>query len=204
MPRRVTGAARASATLRKPASEYTPFALHDWPERELRQEYTRLRDIAVKRLKRMGQDPEARETAEYEYYSRRVPRLRDMPNRLEIERALANVSLFVRNPEISTVGGIHERKRREREAFTASTGIEEPAGGEYGGDIGEWFGYLHNQGVLQAYDSEAVVQYYYEVSADRRLLNAELFRTWYYDQEKWRDIVSQGPDSGGDIFDDLF
>lgn len=198
------GNARARAVLKRPASQYTPYALHDWPERELRQEYTRLRDIAVKRLKRMGQDPEARETAEYEYYSRRVPRLRDLPNRLEIERALANVSLFVRSPEISTVGGIHERKRREREAFTASTGIEEPAGGGYGTSIGEWHGYLHNQGVLQAYDSEAVVQYYYEVSADRRLLNAELFRIWYYDQEKWRDIVSQGPVSGGDIFDDVF
>ena len=204
MPRRVTGAARASATLRKPASEYTPFALHDWPERELRQEYTRLRDIAVKRLKRMGQNPEARSTPEYEYYSRRVPRLRDMPNRLEIERALANVSLFVRNPEISTVGGIHERMRRERESFVGLTGIEDTAGGEYGGSIGEWFGYMHNQGVLQAYDSEAVVQYYFEVSADRRLLTAELFRVWYYDQEQWRDIVSQGPDAGGDIFDDVF
>ena len=63
---------------------------------------------------------------------------------------------------------------------------------------------MHNQGVLQAYDSEAVVQYYIEVSADRRLLTAELFRVWYYDQEQWRDIVSQGPDAGGDIFDDVF
>ena len=58
------GNARAHAALKRPASQYTPYALHEWAERDLRKEYTRLRDIDVKRLKRIGQDQEQRQTEE--------------------------------------------------------------------------------------------------------------------------------------------
>ena len=104
------GAALPRAKLKYSALYYTPYSLHEWPDKELRQEYTRLRDIAVKRLKRMGQDPNIAQAQEYLYYSSRVPRLRDMIDRLEIEEALADVALFVRNPEISTLGGVRERR----------------------------------------------------------------------------------------------
>ena len=103
------GNAMARASLSHPENWYTPVALHGWPERELRQEYTRLRDIMHKRLFRMGQDQELHTTEEYRYLSSHLPKLRDISDRQALERALADVAWFLRNPEIITVSGVRQR-----------------------------------------------------------------------------------------------
>lgn len=47
------GAAKARATLKYSSELYTPYALESWPDNQMRKEYTRLRDIAQKRIKRV-------------------------------------------------------------------------------------------------------------------------------------------------------
>ena len=49
------GNAKARAALKYKPELYTPFALESWPDKDLRKEYSRLRDIAQKRIKRMQQ-----------------------------------------------------------------------------------------------------------------------------------------------------
>ena len=51
------GAAKASATLKYSSELYTPYALESWPDNQMRKEYSRLRNIAQKRIKRLSKDP---------------------------------------------------------------------------------------------------------------------------------------------------
>lgn len=184
------GAALPRAKLKYASLYYTPYSLHEWPEKELRQEYTRLRDIAVKRLKRMGQDPDIAQSQDYRYYSSRVPRLRDMIDRLEIEEALADVALFVRNPEISTLGGVRERLRKQAEGFreTVDDDIPDTA------TLQEWTYYAKSEGLLEIYPSDEVSQYYYEVGGDRKKLNKEAFIKWAEKQTYWTKRGEAGPE----------
>lgn len=196
------GNARARAALKKPASQYTPYALHGWDEKELRREYTRLRDIAVKRLKRIQKDPSVRDEPDISYWARKVPKLSEMVDRLEIEDALAELAIFVANPEISTVGGIKERREKQKKGFRAATGGTVSAGPA---TLRDWFGYLQSQGLLSIYPSGEVVEYYYNVGGDRSRLNADAFRRWLDNRDYWAGRTAEGPDpdSGSDTFDHL-
>lgn len=186
------GNAKPRAVLKYPESSYTPVALHDWTERELRQEYTRLRDIMHKRLVRMGQDQELRETEEYRYLSKHLPRLRDIPDRQELQRALANVAWFLRNPEISTVSGVRERIARYRDMAKETMGdVDE----QYFVQLGDWFEYCHAHGLDEIYSSDEIVEYFYTVP-DRKYLNKRDFIAWTEGQNAWAQEAAKGPEPG--------
>lgn len=193
------GNARARATLKRPTSQYTPYALHEWPERDLRREYTRLRDIAVKRLKRMGQDEELEQTQEYKYYSRRVPKLRDLVDRIEIEDYLADIAIFVSNPEISTVGGVRERIKRQREFFKNIVG-NEPLPSVM--TLQQWTYYCKTEGLLEVYASSEIVEYYYETGGQTSRLSADQFKGWLNRRAYWDKEAEAGPEenSGSRFF----
>ena len=190
------GNARARAALKRPASQYTPYALHEWPESDLRKEYTRLRDIAVKRLKRMGQDQELRQTQEYKYYSKRMPKLRDLVDRIEIEDFLADIAIFVNNPEISTVGGVRERVKRQRKFFKQTIGDAEPLPSVM--TLQQWTYYCKTEGLLEVFASSEVVQYYYESGGQTSRLTAEQFREWLDRRAYWDKEASEGPEENSD------
>ena len=186
------GNAMARASLSHPENWYTPVALHGWPERELRQEYTRLRDIMHKRLFRMGQDQELCTTEEYRYLSSHLPRLRDISDRQALERALADVAWFLRNPEISTVSGVRQRTERVRSMARETMGeIDE----QYFGQLGDWFAYCHANGLDEIYNSDEIVEYFY-TTPDRRYLNKQDFIAWTEGQNVWEREVSIGPEQG--------
>lgn len=192
------GNANARASLTHPGNWYTPVALHDWPERELRQEYTRLRDIMHKRLVRMGHDQELRATEEYRYLSSHLPRLRDIPDRLALQRSLADVAWFVRNPEISTVSGVRQRIARVRSMAQQTMGeIDE----QHVGKLADWFAYCLSQGLDEVYNSDEIVEYFYTVP-DRRYLNKRDFTAWAEGQNDWEREAARGPeqDSGSEDF----
>ena len=194
------GNARARAALKRPASQYTPYALHEWPESDLRKEYTRLRDIAVKRLKRMGQDQELRQTQEYKYYSKRIPKLRDLVDRIEIEDFLADIAIFVNNPEISTVGGVRERVKRQRKFFKQTIGDDEPLPSVM--TLQQWTYYCKTEGLLEVYASSEVVQYYYETGGQTSRLTSEQFREWLDRRAYWDKEAAGGPEenSSSEVF----
>lgn len=194
-----SGAAKARAKLKYAAEQYTPWSLHQWPERQLRQEYTRLRDIAVKRLKRISREPSISSDPGIDYWSSQTPKLSTLVSRLEIEDALANLAIFVANPEISTVGGIRARQKKQQEAFKKLTGETYYPSVM---SIRDWFGYMQSEGLLELYASEDIVEFYYDAQGKRDRLNADSFRAWLEDRDYWDDLTAGGPDpdSGSDMF----
>ena len=152
------GAATARATLKYKPEMYTPFALETWPDKELRKEYTRLRDIAQKRIKRLSQDPISGTSDIYKEFAAGFPTLKSIgTDRKTLEQAMADVARFVRAKE-STVGGA-------RESFKAKLG----AGGIDADDVPEdqytslleWWEIVKASGVYY-YPSDQPVMYWRE------------------------------------------
>ena len=90
------GGKQTKATTTRPIAEYDRFTLHNeqkWSDKELRQEYTRLRDIMRKSMKRM--EKEWSWTGTYQYYKDRYPKLSELKDRKAIETALFDVAKFI-------------------------------------------------------------------------------------------------------------
>ena len=146
---------------------YTPYALESWPEKELRKEYTRLRDIAQKRIKRLGKDPISATSDIYKEFAGGFPKLKSIgADRQALEQAMADVSRFVRS-ESSTVGGAREAFRRKTAAGGFDVG-EVPK--NQWTSLNEWWEIIKESGVYY-YPSDQPVMYWrekggYNVSVD--------------------------------------
>lgn len=174
-----TGNATARATLRYDPENYTPYMLHDWPLRDLRKEYTRLRDIAQKRIKRLRADPEGAQSKVLQIFPEGIPRISDMHgSRAQLESAMADLALFIRNPE-STVSGVHTANR----ARARMLGMDEEQSASTYMSIDEWMSYLRAQGILEMYSSDEARAYYYEAGGTN--LSLEDLSKWEYDHDFW-------------------
>ena len=83
---------------------------------QVRKEYTRLRDVAQKRLKRL----KAAGYEDTEGYKRNVahyPKLKDIQTKSELAQRLSDLSRFIKS-ELSTVSGIKERERKTLESLS--------------------------------------------------------------------------------------
>lgn len=81
------------------------------PDREIRAVYTRLRDIAQKRIKRLGES-EWRSSETYQRYKFGFPKLSQIPNRTTLSYELARLSRFV-SAKTTTVSGLkHQRSEQ--------------------------------------------------------------------------------------------
>jgi len=190
-----TGNATARATLRYDPENYTPYMLHDWPLRDLRKEYTRLRDIAQKRIKRLRADPEGAQSKVLQIFPEGIPRISDMHgSRAQLESAMADLALFIRNPE-STVSGVHKANRARAKAAGMD---EEQDAGTYM-SIDEWMAYARAQGLDTLYDSEELRAYYFMAGGYN--LSRSDFEEWMFQREQWekRRYENQPePDSDSD------
>lgn len=190
-----TGNATARATLRYDPEKYTPYMLHDWPLKDLRKEYTRLRDIAQKRIKRLRADPEGAQSKVLQIFPEGIPRISDMHgSRAQLESAMADLALFIRNPE-STVSGVHKANRARAKAAGMD---EEQDAGTYM-SIDEWMAYARAQGLDTLYDSEELRAYYF-MAGGYNLSRAD-FEEWMFQREQWekRRYENQPePDSDSD------
>ena len=174
-----TGNATARATLRYDPEKYTPYMLHDWPLRDLRREYTRLRDIAQKRIKRLRADPEGAQSKVLQIFPEGIPRISDMHgSRAQLESAMADLALFIRNPE-STVSGVHTANR----ARARMLGMDEEQSASTYMSIDVWMSYLRAQGILEMYSSDEARAYYYEAAGTN--LSVEDLSKWSYDHDFW-------------------
>lgn len=181
-----TGNATARATLRYDPENYTPYMLHDWPLRDLRREYTRLRDIAQKRIKRLRADPEGAQSKVLQIFPEGIPRIRDMHgSRAQLESAMADLTLFIRNPE-STVSGVHTANRARARMIGRD---EDQSAGTYM-SINEWMAYLRARGVQELYGSDEARAYYYEAGG----INLDIpdFERWRDDSEAWKESRMRG------------
>ena len=174
-----SGNATARATLRYDPENYTPYMLHDWPLRDLRKEYTSLRDIAQKRIKRLRANPEGAQSKVLQIFPEGIPRISDMHgSRAQLESAMADLALFIRNPE-STVSGVHAANR----ARARMLGMDEEQSASTYMSIDEWMSYLRAQGILEMYSSDEARAYYYEAGGTN--LSVEDLSKWSYDRDFW-------------------
>lgn len=194
MPRRVTGAARPSATLRYNAAKYTPAGLETWPEKELRAEYTRLRDIAQKRIKRLSRDPVAQTSSLYREFEHGFARLRDIKTREGLERAMADVSRFVR-ARGSTVTGARESLQRRTAQMTDVT-LDDVEPDEYM-SLDEWMALWRESG--EPYDSDVAVMYYREKAGQQ--LSIKDYYAWARGEREYSEAWDMEPGSSSDEWD---
>ncbi len=81
---------------------YSPSDLRGIAEKDLRKEYTELRDIAQKRLKRLlKEDPDNKTIA---YHPEGFKKLADIKSESELRLALSDISRFINTPS-STIAG---------------------------------------------------------------------------------------------------
>lgn len=78
------------------------------PDRILRAEYTRLRDIAQKRIKRLGAS-EWRDTKLYKKHAQGFPKLSELPNAKNLSYELAALARFVA-AKTTTVSGLRHQR----------------------------------------------------------------------------------------------
>lgn len=110
------GQAARRAKLTFPESSYYPDILQtNYSEKQLRDEYTRLRDIAQKRIKRLGKSEYAG-SATYQKWKEGVPKLRDLKNTSDIAHGLSELASFI-GSKYSSVSGQKELKRSQAEVL---------------------------------------------------------------------------------------
>lgn len=102
-----------------------------YDDKLLRREYTRMRDIAQKRLKRMEGKAEAQWVLDQ--YPEGFPKIMDMEDRADLVKGLMDVSNFL-NAERSSISGIRKTAKTTSEAISKATGVNITADqlGNYG------------------------------------------------------------------------
>lgn len=92
---------------------------------QMRRDYTRMRDIAHKRMQRMSKT-EFTETETYKKWGTNIPRLRDMDVR-DLPKLYSELSKFV-NSRLSTVSGQRRAKAFTTRTLNAAIGAESGTG----------------------------------------------------------------------------
>lgn len=157
-------------------------------DRLLRQEYSRLRAIAQKRLARLGAS-EFREDMPYQRYKDRLPTIAEMKAKAgsrymsELAKALSDVASFV-SMQTSTIAGARERQRKVLEGLEAH-GVEGVTSGNLR-EFGKFMEILRSKLLDRIYDSKRAYQVY---SQARRL-----GMKWHGDLEKEFDYFYKNVD----------
>ena len=110
MPKGKQGGRRDFVRLERDRGDYTPFAIQEvWTEREARKEYSRLRNIVVKRLKRIEEvEPEAKILKRWHPESFKT--LKDIKNIRELSHLLSDVAYLV-NAKTASLKGREQMKK---------------------------------------------------------------------------------------------
>lgn len=170
MPKGKQGGRREFVKLLRDMGDYTPFAIQEvWSEKEARKEYSRLRNIVVKRLKRIREtEPEAKVLERWKPES--FKSLREVRDIRELSHLLSDVAYLV-NAKTASLTGRTEIKKQILEALQ-----------EQGIDIdskdlkryGEFMTLVRDFASDRLYDSErasTIFSEYKETSDNRELLD---------------------------------
>lgn len=98
-------------------SAYHPEILQspDFTDKELRREYSRLRKVAEKRIKRMGQTEWARSKT-YQYNVGIYPNLVNVPNKSELSHLLSDLARFL-SASTGSISGLEEQRTKALESL---------------------------------------------------------------------------------------
>lgn len=159
-------------------SEYTPRSLQAYSPAEVRREYTRQRDIAMKRLKRMEQRGQTGWF--YDRNKERFPYTRDLTD-AEIRQRLSELADFVESP-MSTVRGWTATKNKTLNTLRQH-GYEGINQGNLK-DFGRFMEFYRASGYAKQYSSKRVAKMYSRVRSGKRSRSgsAVLLKAW----DKWQ------------------
>ena len=166
-----------------PISAYQPDALQaGYSEKQLRKEYSRLRDVAEKRLKRLEKS-EFAHTKTVKYNAGRFIQTKAISNKQELSHLLTDITRFLTS-ELSSVSGQKAYRRKSVETLQEGglTGITEKNFRAMT-DVLEW------ASAFREYDPSELVRMmnaYAEegISPDKVMANlSDLYEAWLQDHE---------------------
>lgn len=165
--------------------DYTPYALKKYPEKDLRKEYSRLRAIVQKRLTRIiaaGLD----RTGAYKSRLASLPKLREIQTQPSLRSNLVELYRFVQNR--TTVTQIREDRIKRLESLQryGLNWINE----ENLDRFDDYMGYMREQGYIENYGSEEVVEYYEKMRSREEVIEelAGGFEEWQ--SRNWKENKS--------------
>ena len=162
-----------------PISAYYPDVLTsgEFSEKELRKEYSRLRDIVQKRLKRM-EKTEWIQSKTYKYNKDRYKKLKDIGNMSEMAHLMSDMATFL-TKATGTISGLEAQREKTLDTLHEQgiTGITKE----------NWWDFTDLMDELEAtkeYDPSEVtamikVAGYYDVSADEAMMHLDHYMAWW-------------------------
>lgn len=163
-------------------STYTPIlktARNPLSEKEMRAEYSRLRAIATKRLKRLGEQVGGADSY-YNYYKDMFPKLSELKSKKSVAVKLMTVHDFLTSDMSSLTGRKQIRRKTLRTlkehgyGFVNASNISQ---------FGEFMEYARQVLDDYIYDSEEVAEFF-EFSEANESDIKEAFRLWIYSKNK--------------------
>ena len=119
MPRYAGGSGRSAVSFKWQREEYTPTGLQGVPTQEINKEYSRLRDIAMKRLARLEKSVNSEEFGDMKharnflnYYAPRFKKLEDIKSPKQLRRALSDLRYYLESP-FGSVAGYKDVRRKQ-------------------------------------------------------------------------------------------
>lgn len=176
MPKGKQGGKREFVKLLRDRGDYTPFAIQEiWEEKEARKEYSRLRNIVVKRLKRIQEvEPDAKILERWKPED--FKKLKDIKSVRELSHMLSDVAYLVNSKTASLTGrheiAIDEIEKLEKFGIDIKDEKELKEFGNFMDIARDWF-------KDRIYDSERIATLYSEYK--ERFNNIELLRAY----NKW-------------------
>lgn len=182
---------------------YTPEGAKQLTDRNLREEYSRLRSIAVKRLQRLG-NSEWNDTDLYLRSKNKFKKLKDIKNERELRYLFSDLHYFLASPR-SSVTGLDKIRRQSLDTlhehgykFVTKKNFRK---------FGRFMEWAREHAQAYMYDSERVANMFNEFSVKRNLSQQEIetaFRAWSRRERKLQKIRNKNPRTSQEIFDKYF
>lgn len=182
---------------------YTPEGAKKLTRQNLREEYSRLRSIAVKRLNRMA-NSEWNDSELYLRSKNKFKKLKDIKSERELRFLFSDLYMFLESPR-STVSGMN-RIRTKSLATLHEHGYNFVTKKNFR-EFGRFMEWAKEHVQAYMYDSDRVANAYNELAVKRNLSPQEIesaFRAWSRRERKLQKIRNLNPRTSQEIFDRYF
>lgn len=150
------GGKRSKATLKYDKQKYTPEGSQSLTEKQVREEYTRLRAIANKRIKRLGES-EWRDTEVYERHRFGFKKLSQLKNERDLAHELSEVARFI-DSKRSSASGLRQIRKQAVETLQ-ERGYKDINTSNYN-EFVEFMEHARVSNLNKLYGSERVAEYF--------------------------------------------
>ena len=183
------GGAREKATLKYDRNLYTPTGAKELSDKELRQEYSRLRSIARKRLERF-EGTEWTTSQIYKYNKEGFKPLKDIKSDRELRMLFSDVARFI-TAERGSVSGL-EKERRQAVKTLNERGYTFVNKDNFR-KFAEFMEYVRTANLNRIFDSKRVADFY-EATERKNYTEEEMrkaFKSWSRNQRKQEQVQNR-------------